>query len=90
MPHVLLYWLIAGIVCDFLFLGQCYLMISGRAGKVIQANFHRENRFWGTGSAIMVPLVIGTVFWPYLAIGFVYFGKRVRQERARLREYGRL
>ena len=82
-------WLIAGIVGDLLFLLQCWLMYTGRVGKVLQVNFMRDNRFWGLTTAVIIPCIVGIIFPPYIIGGLIYFVVRVAQERKRLREFGR-
>jgi hypothetical protein len=65
-------------------------MHTGIAGKVLQANFNRETRFAGKRPSITVPCLLGLAFPPYMLAGLLYFARRLLQERARLREYGRL
>jgi hypothetical protein len=90
MREFLTIWFLAGIILDALFVVQVYLMKSGKVGKILQVNYKRETRFWGDTPAIAIPGIIGLVFWPYMLAGLIYFVRRVLQERARLREYGRL
>jgi hypothetical protein len=53
-----------GISLDLLFLCQCWLMHTGAAGKVIQANFNRETRFAGKRVSIVTSCLFGLVFPP--------------------------
>jgi hypothetical protein len=59
-------------------------------GKVLQTNFNRETRFAGRRISIIILCIYGLAFPPYVLGGLIYFVYRVKQERNRLREYGRL
>ena len=89
MPKLLIVWLAIGASLDMLFLCECYMMHTGMVGKVLQANFNRETRFAGKRASIIVMCLFGLAFPPYVFGGLLYFANRVRQERSRLREYGR-
>jgi hypothetical protein len=89
MPKFLIVWLATGASLDLLFLCECYMMQTGMAGKVLQANFSRETRLPGKRAAIIATCIYGLAFPPYVLAGLIYFARRVRQERSRLREYGR-
>jgi hypothetical protein len=89
MPKFLIAWLATGASLDLLFLCECYMMHTGIVGKVLQANFSRETRFAGKRASIIVTCLYGIAFPPYVLGGLIYFAHRVRQERSRLREYGR-
>lgn len=89
MRTFLVVWLAMGISLDLLFLCECWLMYTGAAGKVIQANFNRETRFAGKHVSIVISCLIGLGFPPYMFAGLIYFAYRVKQERSRLRDYGR-
>ncbi|MGH7441193.1 MAG: hypothetical protein ACREKE_00815 [bacterium] len=90
MPNFLLDWLAAGMVFDLLFLGQVHLMKSGKAGSQLKALYHDKTRRSGETAAFIIPAAIGFVFWPYMLAGLFYFCVRVKQERDKQREYGRL
>jgi hypothetical protein len=89
MPRFLIVWLATGAAADLLFLCECWMMHTGMVGKVLQTNFTRETRLPGKRAAITATCLLGLAFPPYVIGGLFYFANRVRQERARLREYGR-
>jgi len=89
MPKFLITWLATGAAADLLFLAECWMMHAGMAGKVLQASFTRVTRLQGKRAAIISACLLGLAFPPYVISGLLYFANRVRQERARLREYGR-
>lgn len=89
MGTFLVVWLAMGFSLDLLYLVECWLIENGVAGKIIQANFNRESRFAGKGLTIAIQCVVGLVLPPYVFAGLIFFAYRVKQERKRLREYGR-
>lgn len=89
MRDFLIIWTVLGVTFDLIFLYACRLMRTGQAGRVLQANYHRETRFAGERVAVTTSCVIGLLFPPYIIAGVIRFFYRARQEHARLREYGR-
>jgi hypothetical protein len=90
MPKYLVVWLAIGMSLDLLFLCECYMIESGMVGQVIKANYNRAASFGGKRTSIIITCVCGLGFPPYVLAGLVFFAYRVKQERTRLREYGRL
>lgn len=89
MKDLLITWVILGTTFDLIFLHGCHLMRTGKVGKVLQTNYHRETRFVGERAAVITPCIIGLLFPPYIIAGVIRFYYRVMQEHDRLREYGR-
>lgn len=89
LADVLIVWVVLGVTFDLIFLYACRLMRTGKLGEVLRVNYYRAQRPVSERAAVIGAAVIGLLFPPYMLAALVRLCFRVRQEQARLREYGR-
>ena len=90
--NILAGWVAAGALSDTVFLWACDMMRNGRFGEVLKASFSSAIRQAPASSergAIARVMVVGFICPPFVMGALIRLAYRVRQERARLREYGR-